>query len=119
MRCPCASVGRAGEASHATWSAALAERCDTVCTILHSCHQELVALDGTDDICVRNWVQPLAETMGVPASDAYLGWRKGGVPDVAAIEGWSIPVSGSLSSRNCESRRCRWLPSDDGSDGKV
>ena len=72
--------------SHATWAAALAERCDTVCTIFHSCHRELVALDGTDDICVRNWVQLLAEAMGVPASDAYLGWRKGGAPDIAAIE---------------------------------
>jgi Fe-S oxidoreductase len=78
--------GALAKASHATWAAAVAERCDTVCTIFHSCHRELVALDGTDDICVRNWVQLLAEAMDVPASDAYLGWRKGGAPDVAAIE---------------------------------
>jgi hypothetical protein len=24
--------------------------------------------------------------MGIDASDAYLGWRKGGAPDIAAIE---------------------------------
>ena len=35
---------------------------------------------------MRNWVQLVAEAMGIDASDAYLGWRKGGAPDIAAIE---------------------------------
>ena len=86
VQCPAPVPGALAKASHATWAAAVAERCDTVCTIFHSCHRELVALDGTDDIRVRNWVQLLAEAMDVPASDAYLGWRKGGAPDIAAIE---------------------------------
>ena len=73
-------------AAQATWDAAVAGEADTVCTIFHSCHREFVALDGRDDIHVRNWVQLVAEAMGVDASDAYLGWRKGGAPDVAAIE---------------------------------
>ena len=60
--------------------------CDTVCTIFHSCHRELAALDGKDGVRVRNWVQLVAEAMGIEASDAYLGWRKGGAPDIAAIE---------------------------------
>ena len=34
----------------------------------------------------RNWVQLVAEGMGLEASDAYLGWRTGGAPDIAAIE---------------------------------
>ena len=34
---------------------------------------------------VRNWVQLVAEAMGLEASDAYLGWRTGGAPDIAAI----------------------------------
>ena len=31
-------------------------------------------------------MQLVAEAMGIEASDAYLGWRKGGAPDLAAIE---------------------------------
>ncbi len=39
-----------------TWSAAVANRADTVCTIFHPCHREFAALDGRDNIRVRNWV---------------------------------------------------------------
>ncbi len=69
-----------------TWTAAVANHADTVCTIFHSCHREFAALDGKGGIGVRNWVQLVAEAMGIDASDAYLGWRKGGAPDIAAIE---------------------------------
>jgi Fe-S oxidoreductase len=79
---PGALKAAAGE----TWSAALASRADTLCTIFHSCHRELLALDGRDGINVRNWVQLVAEAMGLEASDAYRDWRKGGAPDIAAIE---------------------------------
>jgi Fe-S oxidoreductase len=68
------------------WRAAEEQRCDTIATIFHSCHREVVALEGRDGIGVRNWVHLLAEAMGIAAPDAYLGWRKGGAPDVAAIE---------------------------------
>jgi hypothetical protein len=57
-----------------------------VCTIFHSCHRELAALEGKDGVRVRNWVHLVAEGMGIQASDAYLGWRTGGAPDIAAIE---------------------------------
>jgi len=69
-----------------TWAAAIASRADTVCTIFHPCHREIAALDGRDNIRVRNWVQLVAEAMGLEASDAYAGWRNGGAPDIAAIE---------------------------------
>lgn len=69
-----------------TWAAAVASGADTACTIFHSCHREFSALDGKDDVRVRNWVQLVAEAMGIDASDAYLGWRNGGAPDIAAIE---------------------------------
>jgi Fe-S oxidoreductase len=69
-----------------TWSAAITNRADTVCTIFHPCHREIAALDGRDNIRVRNWVQLVAEAMGIEASDAYVGWRNGGAPDIAAIE---------------------------------
>jgi Fe-S oxidoreductase len=69
-----------------TWDGAVAERCDTLCTIFHSCHREVAALEGRGGIRVRNWVHLVAEAMGLEASDAYLGWRNGGAPDIAAIE---------------------------------
>jgi Fe-S oxidoreductase len=69
-----------------TWAAVVANRGDTVCTIFHSCHRELSALDGKGDVRVRNWIQLVAEAMGIGASDAYLDWRKGAAPDVSAIE---------------------------------
>lgn len=69
-----------------TWAAATTQRVNTVCTIFHPCHRELAAWDGTDGISVRNWVQLVAEAMGIEVSDAYVGWRKGGAPDIGAIE---------------------------------
>jgi Fe-S oxidoreductase len=78
--------GALAKAAGETWAAAVAERCDTVCTIFHSCHRELAALEGKDGIGVRNWVHLVAEAMGIDASDTYLGWRTGGAPDIAALE---------------------------------
>jgi Fe-S oxidoreductase len=78
--------GALAKAARETWTAAVATNCDTVSTIFHSCHRELAALEGRDDVALRNWVQLVAEAMGVEASDAYRGWRTGGAPDVAAIE---------------------------------
>jgi Fe-S oxidoreductase len=78
--------GALATAAHDTWTAAVAKHSDTVCTIFHSCHRELSALDGKDNVRIRNWVQLIAEAMGIDASDAYLDWRKGGAPDIAAIE---------------------------------
>jgi Fe-S oxidoreductase len=78
--------GALAAAARGTWSAASENSCDTVCTIFHSCHRELAALDGKDNIRVRNWVHLVAESMGIDASDAYRDWRAGEAPDVAAIE---------------------------------
>ena len=78
--------GALAKAAGETWAAAAAGNYDTVCTIFHSCHRELSALDGNDNVSVRNWVHLVAEAMGLEASDAYLGWRNGGAPDIAAIE---------------------------------
>ena len=78
--------GALDKAASETWAAAVANRADTVCTIFHPCHRELAVLDGRNDIGVVNWVQLVAEAMGVDTSDAYRDWRKGGAPDIAAIE---------------------------------
>jgi Fe-S oxidoreductase len=73
-------------AAEGTWGAAAANRCDTVCTIFHSCHRELAALESKDNICIRNWVHLVAESMGIYAGDAYRDWRTGEAPDVAAVD---------------------------------
>ena len=78
--------GALAAAARDTWGAAAENRCDTVCTIFHSCHRELAGLDGKENIRVRNWVHLVAESMGIDASDAYRDWRAGEAPDVAAIE---------------------------------
>jgi Fe-S oxidoreductase len=78
--------GALAAAAEGTWSAAAANSCDTVCTIFHSCHRELAALDGKDNIRIRNWVHLVAESMGIEASDSYRDWRAGAAPSVAAIE---------------------------------
>lgn len=68
-----------------TWRVAIEAGCDCLVTIFHSCHREIAALDGRDDIEVRNWLHLVAESMGLDAGDAYRGWRKGESPDEAAI----------------------------------
>lgn len=78
--------GALAAAARDTWAAAVANHSGTVCTIFHSCHRELSALDGKDNVQVRNWVQLVAGAMGIEASDAYRDWRKGAAPDIAAIE---------------------------------
>ena len=40
--------GALAKATGETWAAAKAEGCDTVCTVFHSCHRELAALDGKE-----------------------------------------------------------------------
>lgn len=69
----------------ATWAAAKSGGCDTLATIFHSCHREMVALDGRDQLAVRNWVHLVAEAMGLEAVDAYRSWRNGEAPDAEAI----------------------------------
>ncbi len=78
--------GALADAARGAWSAAVENGCDTVCTIFHSCHRELAALDGKDGIHIRNWVHLVAESMEIEAGDAYREWRTGEVPDAAAIE---------------------------------
>lgn len=78
--------GALKKAAGESWNAAVASKCDTLATIFHSCHRELVALDGRDGIQVRNWVHLVAEAMGIEAADAYRDWRAGKAPDIAAIE---------------------------------
>ncbi|MGE0768708.1 MAG: heterodisulfide reductase-related iron-sulfur binding cluster [Hyphomicrobiaceae bacterium] len=78
--------GAPARAAGQTWDAAVANRCDTLATIFHSCHRLLTPMDGRQGVEVRNWVHLVAEAMGLPANDAYRDWRKGGTPDRSATE---------------------------------
>jgi hypothetical protein len=78
--------GAPAKAARETWDAAVSNGCDTLVTIFHSCHRLMAPSDGVEGLALRNWVHLVAESMGLPASDAYRDWRKGGAPDIAAIE---------------------------------
>jgi len=86
----CSSLAAVGgalpRALDETWKAAVAAQADTIATIFHSCHREMVALEGRDGLRVVNWVHLVAGAMGLPAADAYRDWRNGAAPDVAVIE---------------------------------
>ncbi|MFV0295882.1 MAG: heterodisulfide reductase-related iron-sulfur binding cluster [Hyphomicrobiaceae bacterium] len=77
--------GALKKAQDATWHTAATHGCDTIATIFHSCHREMVARDGQNGLEVRNWVHLVAEAMGLAAEDAYRTWRKGGEPGADAI----------------------------------
>lgn len=93
-----AVTGALGGAIDATWQAAVAAKADTVATIFHSCHREIVALDGRDGIGVANWVHLVARAMRLEPDDIYRGWRNGAAPAPAAIE----KVGGDLYQRLIE-----------------
>jgi len=81
-----ATPGATAKVAKDTWDMAVDSGCDTLATIFHSCHRILSPTDGREGVTIRNWVHLVAEAMGLPASDAYRDWRKGGAPDIAAIE---------------------------------
>lgn len=59
---------------------------DTIVTIFHSCHRELVGLERTHGIRVLNWVHVLAEGLGWDYADDYKAWRNSDDPAVAIGE---------------------------------
>ncbi len=56
---------------------------DTVVTIFHSCHRELVGLERTHGLRVLNWVHLLAEGAGWEYRDDYKDWRNSDDPRAA------------------------------------
>ncbi|MCW8086246.1 heterodisulfide reductase-related iron-sulfur binding cluster [Sabulicella glaciei] len=59
---------------------------DTIVTIFHSCHREIVALERDHGIRVVNWVHLLAEGAGWPYRDDYKEWRNAEDPAEAIGE---------------------------------
>jgi len=74
--------------THKDWlvAAARAAGADTICTIFHSCHRELVGLERTHGLRVLNWVHLLAEGLGWDYTDDYKAWRNSDDPEAAIGE---------------------------------
>jgi Fe-S oxidoreductase len=71
---------------------------DTLVTIFHSCHRELVGLEKHHRIRVVNWVHLLAEAMGWEYSDDYKAWRNADDP-LAAIGPERLAAAGEAAVR--------------------
>jgi len=48
---------------------------DDLVTIFHSCHRELVAIERHSNTRVVNYIQLLAEGLGLNYADSYKAWR--------------------------------------------
>ncbi len=79
-------------------AAARAAGADTIVTIFHSCHRELVGLERTHGIRVLNWVHVLAEGLGWDYADEYKVWRNSDDPE-AAIGAERIAAAGDDAVR--------------------
>jgi Fe-S oxidoreductase len=71
---------------------------DTLVTIFHSCHRELVGLERDHGIRVVNWVHLLAEGMGWTYTDEYKAWRNAPDP-IAAIGADRVAAAGEVAVR--------------------
>jgi Fe-S oxidoreductase len=71
---------------------------DTLVTIFHSCHREMIGLERDHGIRVVNWVHLLAEGMGLPYEDEYKAWRNAEDP-LAAIGAERIAAAGEVAVR--------------------
>ncbi|WP_431304482.1 heterodisulfide reductase-related iron-sulfur binding cluster [Sediminicoccus sp. BL-A-41-H5] len=71
---------------------------DTLVTIFHSCHREMIGLERDHGIRVVNWVHLLAEGMGLPYEDEYKAWRNAPDP-IAAIGPERVAAAGEVAVR--------------------
>lgn len=71
---------------------------DTLVTIFHSCHREMIGLERDHGIRVVNWVHLLAEGMGLPYEDEYKAWRNAEDP-LAAIGAERVAAAGEVAVR--------------------
>jgi len=71
---------------------------DTIVTIFHSCHRELVALERDHGLRVLNWVHLLAEGAGWDYRDDYKAWRNAEDP-LAAMGATRVAAAGEEAVR--------------------
>ena len=59
-----------------TLSAAKASGAEAVVTTFHQCFREIVGLDAAGAIPVYNYIQLIAQSMGLPYKDEYKAWKR-------------------------------------------
>jgi Fe-S oxidoreductase len=71
---------------------------DTLVTIFHSCHREMIGLERDHGVRVLNWVHLLAEGMGWDYTDDYKTWRNA-EDKLAAIGPERVAAAGETAVR--------------------
>lgn len=71
---------------------------DTLVTIFHSCHREMIGLERDHGVRVLNWVHLLAEGMGWDYTDDYKTWRNAD-DKLAAIGPERVAAAGETAVR--------------------
>ena len=96
----CSSIsavpGALAASQHATLDAMTAAQADTLVTVFHSCHREIVALERNRNFRVVNWIHLLAEGMGLAYQDEYKSWRNAEDPR-SAIGPERIAAAGDVA----------------------
>ncbi len=82
----------------ATLDAVRESGADTLVTIFHSCHREMVGLERDHGVRVLNWVHLLAEGMGWDYRDDYKTWRNA-EDKLAAIGPDRVAEAGEVAVR--------------------
>lgn len=82
----------------ATLDAVRESGADTLVTIFHSCHREMVGLERDHGVRVLNWVHLLAEGMGWDYTDDYKAWRNA-EDKLAAIGPERVAEAGEVAVR--------------------
>jgi Fe-S oxidoreductase len=81
----CSALARvpaaAKDATRSVCDAALAAGADTVATVFHSCQRLLCGLEASEPFRVVNYVNLLAESMGLVFNDDYKDWKLAGSED--------------------------------------
>lgn len=90
--------GALADVQRATLAAMRETGADTLVTIFHSCHREMIGLELDHGIRVVNWVHLLAEGMGLPYVDEYKAWRNAPDP-IAAIGAERVAAAGEVAVR--------------------
>ena len=90
--------GALADVQRTTLDAMRATGADTLVTIFHSCHREMIGLERDHGIRVVNWVHLLAEGMGLPYVDEYKAWRNAEDP-LAAIGAERVAAAGEVAVR--------------------
>ena len=88
--------GALPDAQRATLAAMRETGADTLITIFHSCHREMIGLERDHGIRVVNWVHLLAEAMGIEYEDEYKNWRNAEDP-LAAIGAERVAAAGEVA----------------------